>query len=71
MVKIMVKYYDELLKLAEKEEEKVRKLLLQNYVAAIADIKKKLKDYMFMNENSTYAQQLEMKRFESLMGVLD
>lgn len=63
----MSKYYNEILKLAEKDEQKVRKLLTQNYVAVIADIKQKLKVYIIENENLTYAKQLEMKRLDNLL----
>lgn len=63
----MSKYYDEILKLAEKEEEKVRKLLIQNYVNVLADIKRKLKVYIMDNENLTFAKQLELKRLDNLI----
>lgn len=67
----MSKYYEELLKLAEKDEEKVRKLLMQNYITSIVDMKKKLKEYMMINDGLTYAQQLEMKRLDSLIEQIN
>lgn len=63
----MSKYYEELLNLAEKNEEKVRKLLIQNYVSVLADIKRKLKIYIMDNENLTFAKQLELKRLDNLI----
>lgn len=67
----MSKYYDEILKLAEKEEEKVRKLLIQNYVNVLADIKRKLKVYIMDNENLTFAKQLELKRLDNLITQIN
>lgn len=67
----MSKYYEELLKLAEKEEEKVRKLLIQNYVNVLADIKRKLKVYIMDNENLTFAKQLELKRLDNLINQIN
>lgn len=67
----MSKYYEELLELAEKEEEKVRKLLIQNYVSVLADIKRKLKVYIMDNENLTFAKQLELKRLDNLINQIN
>lgn len=67
----MSKYYYELLKLAEKDEKKVRKLLIQNYTTAIADIKKRIMDYLVVNADLSYAKQLEMKRLEILINKIN
>lgn len=67
----MSKYYDELLKLAEKDEAKVKKLLIQNYVTAIADMKQTLKNYMQDYENLSFAKQMEMKRLEHLIEQMN
>lgn len=67
----MSKYYDELLGLAEKDEAKVKKTLINNYVQSIAEMKKKIKDYTQTNEELSFAKQMELKRYDSLIEQMN
>ncbi|WP_286909639.1 phage minor head protein [Clostridium sp. UBA1652] len=67
----MSKYYDELVNLAEKDEEKIKKTLIQNYVQSIAEMKKKIKDYTQTNEALSFAKQMELKRYDSLIEQMN
>lgn len=67
----MSKYYDELLKLAEKDEKKVKRLLINNYITAITEMKKVLMDYTHNYAELSFAKQMELKRLENLTAQMN
>lgn len=67
----MSKYYDELIALAEKNEDKINQMITSNYIKAIADMKSKLRDYLATNQELSYSKQMQFKRVESLIDYLN
>lgn len=67
----MSKYYDELLKLAETDEKRIRSMLFENYVTAIMEMKKTIRDYTQAYENLSFAKQMELKRLDNLINQMN
>lgn len=67
----MSRYSDELRRLALKDDEVIRKELTRYYTESIADIKRRMMDYLTMNADVSYASQLQLGRLESLLAQVD
>ncbi|GFZ30738.1 hypothetical protein CSC2_12640 [Clostridium zeae] len=67
----MSKYHEELLKLAEKDEDSTKALLMKAHVSAIADMKSSIGDYLQTNENIPFAKQLELKKIDKLLDQMN
>lgn len=62
----MNKYYKELLKMMNKNEKEVEKLLIINYTNALGEIKNSIKDYMSRYADLSYSEWLQYNRLKSL-----